>query len=453
MSALIYVHPESAGRDLAIHSWGEDGTQGTWQRVFQSPLLFESLFPNLPQFPNVPQFPNLSQSPRDLGYRQIIDCDAGGNQNLYVGNFGLGGRILYTPDGTNFLPASVLGLNVFRDLGYRGMVCWKGRLWITPSGTFTANPTSPTIPISVDPDAAFLPVVLVNDDPSNPGSPWQTVLNVASDPLLGDAGNVGIFNMAIFGDALYLGTTNQATGFELWRGDGAGCEVPPGPCELTWQKLIDNGGGRAVPPGETADNARIFAFNEFNGDLYFTSGETGLTKFVLAEMSRIGPDGRWDLIIGQPRDASAMAADPNFNCQLEDSLCIPLSGMGIGFGPTPFTSGFANYGWSLEAHDGVLYAGTLERSDVITVDVEGFDLWRSSDGTNWSLVSNDGFGNPFNGGLRTMASTPLGLFVGTANPDTIEENGGAEVWLGISNPETADENGGAEVPLGIGAQE
>jgi hypothetical protein len=165
-----------------------------------------------------------------------------------------------------------------------------------------------------------------------------------------------------------------------------------------------------------------------------------LTKFVLAEMGRIGPDGRWDLIIGQPRDASAMAADPNFNCQLEDSSCIPLSGMGIGFGPTPLTSGFANYGWSLEAHDGVLYAGTLERSDRITVDVEGFDLWRSSDGTNWSLVSNDGFGNPFNGGVRTMASTPLGLFLGTANPDTLEDGsgggtGGGEVWIGVGGEE------------------
>jgi hypothetical protein len=34
----------------------------------------------------------------------------------------------------------------------------------------------------------------------------------------------------------------------------------------------------------------------------------------------------------------------------------------------------------------------------------------------------------------------LGLFVGTANPDTLEEGanggtGGAEVWLGIGNPE------------------
>jgi hypothetical protein len=381
----------------------------------------------------LPLFGSLAQTPRDVGYRNMIDCNAGGNQYLYVGNLGVGGRILYTPDGSTFLQASVLGLNLFTDLGYRAMVCWKGRLWISPSGRFSVNPANPEFPFSVDGDAAFLPVLLANDDPSSPDSPWQMVLNVASDALLGDAGNVGIFNMAIFGDALYLGVTNRTTGFEIWRADGAGCNAPPGPCALTWRKLIDNGGGRPVPPGETADNARIFDFNPFKGHLYWTSGETGGTKFVLAEMGRIGPDGRWDLIVGQPRDASAMAAVRNFNCQLDGSSCIPLSGMGLGFGPTPLTSGFANYIWQLEAHDNVFYAGTLERDDAITVDVPGFDLWRSSNGTDWSLVSNDGFGNPFNGGLRTMASTPLGLFVGTSNPDTIEDAGGAEVWLGIGD--------------------
>jgi hypothetical protein len=63
-------------------------------------------------------------------------------------------------------------------------------------------------------------------------------------------------------------------------------------------------------------------------------------------------------------------------------------------------------------------------------EVPGFNLWRSSNGTAWSLVSDDGFGNPSNFGARTMASAPVGLFVGTTN---LEEGG--EVWLGSGRQE------------------
>ena len=67
----------------------------------------------------------------------------------------------------------------------------------------------------------------------------------------------------------------------------------------------------------------------------------------------------------------------------------------------------------------------------------GFHLWGSDDGITWSLVSDDGFGNRFNQGVRKLESSPLGLFVGTANPFTLEEGanggtGGGEVWLGSS---------------------
>ena len=61
----------------------------------------------------------------------------------------------------------------------------------------------------------------------------------------------------------------------------------------------------------------------------------------------------------------------------------------------------------------------------------------------WEAVTRDGFGNPYNYGIRRLASTPKGLFVGTANPfgpelGTADENGhwsyspnprgGLEIW-------------------------
>ena len=427
---------------------GEGGTQGTWQRVFQAPLLLSQLDLDfdLTQIPGLDQLPDLTQIPRDVGYRSMIDCDAGGEDLLYTTSFGIGGRLLYTKNGTTFQPASILGLNLVNNLGYRAVACWKGRLWISPAGSLTITGSPPDITFDIVPDNAFSPVLLVNDDPSNRLSPWQEVLNVASDPQLGNAENVGIYSMAVFYNALYLGVANQTTGFELWKANGDKCHRPPGLCVLTWEKLIDNGGGRPVPEDETADNARIFDFAAFKDYLYWGVSESALFKLTTAELGRIGPNGRWDLIVGEPRDTNAMAAYTNFNCQLEDSVCVPLSGKGPGFGPTPLTPGFANYIWSLEKHDGFLYAATFDSISLLIAAgfpnippgaVPGFDLWRSSNGTAWSLVFNDGLGNPFNYGGRNLTSTPLGLFVGTANPFTTQDGsnggtGGLEVWIGVS---------------------
>jgi hypothetical protein len=432
---------------------GEGGSHGTWQRVFQSPLLLSELSQDidLTQIPDLDQLPDVTQIPRDIGYRNMVDCDAGGESLLYTASFGIGGRLLYTRDGTTFQPASILGLDLVHNLGYRAGVCWKGRLWISPAGSLSITGTPPDVAIHIVADNAFRPVLLVNDDPSNRLSPWLEVLDVASDPQLGNPGNVGIYSMAVFDDALYVGVANQTTGFELWKADGAHCDRPPGACVLTWQKLIENGGGRPVPEGETPNNARIFSFAVFNHSLYWGASESGLFKLTTAELGRIGPNDRWDLIVGEPRDARAMAAYPNFHCQRADASCVPLSGMGPGFGPDPLTPGFANYIWSLAAHDGSLYAATFDASSFaipgtvpIPGAVPGFDLWRSRNGTSWSLVSNDGFGNACNYGGRNLTSTPLGLFVGTANPFTTDEavgnfcpggTGGAEVWLGVGDPD------------------
>lgn len=57
--------------------------------------------------------------------------------------------------------------------------------------------------------------------------------------------------------------------------------------------------------------------------------------------------------------------------------------------------------------------------------VAGFDLLVSSDGINFDVVTNDGFGDPSNHGVRTLTSADGGktLYVGTANPYY-----GAQLW-------------------------
>jgi hypothetical protein len=65
----------------------------------------------------------------------------------------------------------------------------------------------------------------------------------------------------------------------------------------------------------------------------------------------------------------------------------------------------------------------------------GGELWRSVDGENWLPVNRRGFDNPYNIGIRSMASTPYGLFIGTANPFTpkvaVKRKG---EWTYIDNP-------------------
>ena len=133
-----------------------------------------------------------------------------------------------------------------------------------------------------------------------------------------------------------------------------------------------------------------------------------------------------------------------------------------------FDSPTVGYFWRMCVHEGWLYLGTydwtvwlpflhthewpqkvlklLELADLdnIVKRRAGFDLWRTKDGVKWLPVSRNGFSNPCNYGVRTMSSSPYGLFIGAANPFgptmatkrlsgwqyTSNLRGGLEIWLG-----------------------
>ena len=58
----------------------------------------------------------------------------------------------------------------------------------------------------------------------------------------------------------------------------------------------------------------------------------------------------------------------------------------------------------------VVTAGYMSRAD------RGCDVYVTSDGVNFDTLTTDGFGDPFNHGLRVFAETDDGLACGTANP-------------------------------------
>lgn len=73
----------------------------------------------------------------------------------------------------------------------------------------------------------------------------------------------------------------------------------------------------------------------------------------------------------------------------------------------------------------------------------GFDLYVSDDGVNFDTATIDGFGDPYNHGLRTFAVTDRGLCIGTANPFY-----GTQVWIQRGDLTLSYDANGGELPEG-----
>ena len=66
------------------------------------------------------------------------------------------------------------------------------------------------------------------------------------------------------------------------------------------------------------------------------------------------------------------------------------------------------------------------------------DLWKTRDGVHWQPITLSGLQNWLNYGFRRVVPVQLDgedlLFLGTANPFTGVEGGGAEVWANMKDP-------------------
>jgi hypothetical protein len=72
------------------------------------------------------------------------------------------------------------------------------------------------------------------------------------------------------------------------------------------------------------------------------------------------------------------------------------------------------YLWQLEEYNGRLYAGTYYHK--LPWPSGAFMLYSTADGENWTVENDNGFGNPFHYGVRSMAVYDGKLIIGSASP-------------------------------------
>ena len=168
-----------------------------------------------------------------------------------------------------------------------------------------------------------------------------------------------------------------------------------------WKPVVVGGAGR----GSTITS--VVSMAPHSGRLYVGASGWINSLFPASELIRVGRDGRWELVAGNPRrDADGV-------------LRSPLSGLPDGFG-----NAFDHHSWRMQIFRGALLLGTndwswsLRGTPGIPEHLRaefGFDLYGTCNGSNWWVATRDGFGRDDDFGVRTMTASRAGLFIGTTN--------------------------------------
>lgn len=233
----------------------------------------------------------------------------------------------------------------------------------------------------------------------------------------GDRNNRAVWSLGVFGGRLYASTVNQASGAELYRLSPNGA----------WERVATGGFGQAA-------NIGIDRLTEFNGQLYastWTDGSIGAQIW----RSPSGNANSWSLVaqggLGSTNNAEFMSLTP-FNGYLYAGTWVGdsndhgaeiwrsntgNSGSWTRVASNGFSNDNSNYAiLSMKVFNGSLYAATGN-------DMSGGELWRSSDGLNWTQVNSDGFGSADNTRVVSLETFASNLYVGTWNSAT-----GGEIW-------------------------
>ena len=233
----------------------------------------------------------------------------------------------------------------------------------------------------------------------------------------GNPNNTGAMSLVSWNDWLYVGTQNEADGYEIWKMLG------PEPEKQGPVLVVSDGGPSPL-------NLAAITPCVFGGYLYFGNMihmHMSFMNFKGADIIRLDPGDNWETVVGK------------------DSI----SGYRSGFNHWPNA-----YIWNMAVHDSWMYASTYDQVSPLKSFLEdlpqmilamlgmakrdaslierlcnaGADLYKTQDGITWYPVMIDGFGDVGNYGIRTMLSLEDEFYLGTANPFD-----GCEIWVGSSS--------------------
>ena len=380
-----------AWEDMSLQAeiWRWTPETNVWDLVYRSPA----------DVPNT-TYPG-KFSAREVGFRGMgLFTDPDGTEAMYVTSTWSGmvndgatpPRILRSTDGETFLPVPQdpgTFLGDFNKSSMRGILTYDDRFFVI-AGTIQGQGA-----------------LWEADDPSGGNDNFRQVSPVG----------ISIWDFNTFNGYLYVGIREESPAFqpksgragsdakdEIELGYSVAKTLAVGDPPYTFETVIPKG-AYLPEPSQT-----IVSIVPHEGLLY-----VGCDK--PAEMIRIYPDDSWDLVVGTPRDSP-------------DGWKYPLSGMDAGFGVSSNV-----HIWRMQVHRGILYAGTMDQTtrlrkyelyEEAVKNWGGFDLYRTQDGWFWQPLTTTGFGEMFQSGIRTFASTPYGIFFGSNN-----FWGGCRVYRGV----------------------
>lgn len=409
-----------------------DGT-GTWERVYTSPTF--------PSNGSIPLFPVGSPVPFDLGYRGMANF----NGDLYVVSLGSAySRVLRFPQ-SGAGPEEVMrspGTSLRAiDVSHNQLIIGTEDNRIFASGA----------------PAVQGPVNLLNPATYTATDGWT---QIAANTDLGNpapADKVGVWEFESVGEVLYAslgqphGNSPSPQGFRLYKGSFPGVGQPgANAAGWRWDAIVEEGG--AYPRGLGNSNNATAALEQFNGHLYIgtlmdvidqTAQGTVFQNFTPCQLYRLADNGTIEMVMGDPNGLF-----PNRVGNYRAGFYVPPAEQ-ANF-PAPYNEmnlSLHPYLWWMEVHEGKLYVSTFDMAiflryvtgEVLTalnidparqqqildqlalarsekMNPEGFDLYVTSNGTDFTPVTRNGFGDRYNYGGRTLLSTSAGLSVGTANP-------------------------------------